>query len=67
MRRPFVVSLWDHASFRDHAALAEVDVALAEVGTTWLEGELGPFSFESAPFCHVDGAGSLNHGLLLLS
>ena len=23
--------------------------------------------FGSAPFCHVDGAGSLNHGLLLLS
>ena len=28
---------------------------------------LGPRGFGSAPFCHVDGAGSLNHGLLLLS
>ena len=29
--------------------------------------ELGPRAFGSAPFCHMDGAGSLKYGLLLLS
>ena len=27
----------------------------------------GPRGFGSAPFCHMDGAGSLNHGLPLLT
>ena len=36
-------------------------------GTTKLWQRLGQRGFGSAPFCHVDGAGSLNHRLLLLS
>ena len=37
------------------------------VGTTQLGKSQDQAALEMLPFCHVDGARSLNHGLLLLS